>query len=285
MNCKSFSTVLLLALLLLNFKGSSAIGQPPQSETRTQSRAISDFDAHSKTETQPEYEPNTSAAKNAELASQEELFENLRGPFENPKDNPERPNVLLIGDSISIGYTPYVRQALAAKADVFRIPSNGKDSSWGIKKLDKWLKLESQWDVIHFNWGLWDICYRHPDSKVQGRRDKINGTLTTTPENYQTNLEAIVTRLKQTKARLIWCATTPVPEHEAGRKLGDEIKYNQLAAEIMNANEITINDLHTHTLQRLPEIATKQGDVHFTKAGSKYLADQVVQEIKNLLAK
>lgn len=75
-----------------------------------------------------------------------------------------------------------VRKRLRGKADVFRIPGNGKNSAYGLKNLDKWIG-KRKWDVIHFNWGLWDLCYRHPKSKVQGRRDKVNGTITATPEH------------------------------------------------------------------------------------------------------
>ena len=50
-------------------------------------------------------------------------------------DNPDLPNVLLIGDSISIGYTAYVRWQLAGKADVYRIKGNAKTSSYGVEKL------------------------------------------------------------------------------------------------------------------------------------------------------
>ena len=62
---------------------------------------------------------------------------------------------------------------------------------------------KTRWDVIHFNWGLWDLCYRHPKSKVQGRRDKARGTLTTPLEQYEKNLDQLVVRLKKTKAKLM----------------------------------------------------------------------------------
>ena len=222
-------------------------------------------------------------AKNNQLASQEELSHGMKAVRKNPKDDPDLPNVLLIGDSISAGYTPWVRGALSEKADVFRIPGNGKDSSFGLEKLDQWLKLTPHWDVIHFNWGLWDICYRHPESKTQGHRDKVNGTLTTTEDDYRANMEKLVARLKQTNAKLIWCKTTPVPENEAGRKLGDEIRYNQIAAEIMTANGVATNDLHGHALIKLPAIASKPGDVHFSPAGYQHLAEKVVHEITTAL--
>ena len=216
-----------------------------------------------------------------ELAAKEELYENRKKDFANPKvDHPDRPNVLIIGDSISIGYTRYVRGALKDRFDIYRIPSNGKHSSFGLKQLDKWLAAKpAQWDLIHFNWGLWDLCYRHPESTEQGHRDKVRGNLTTTLKDYKRNLEQLVKRLKKTEATLIWAATTPVPEGEAGRKVGDDLNYNQVAAKVMKTHGVLINDLHTHALKELPETMAGKGDVHFTVAGYQHLAEKVSQEI------
>ncbi len=218
------------------------------------------------------------APVSAELAKGKEYT----NAFAMPKDDPALPNVLLIGDSISIGYTVDVRKNLKGKADVFRIPTNGQASDFGLQNLDKWLG-DRKWDVIHFNWGLWDICYRNPDSKEQGHRDKVNGKLSVTPEQYRDNLEEIVARLKQTGAELIWCATTPVPEGEAGRKVGDEIDYNRIAAEIMAKHGVATNDLHAHALEKLPGISLKKGDVHFTAAGNAHLAKKVAESVSACL--
>ena len=216
----------------------------------------------------------------AELADKSELYtgKEYSNAFAMPEDDPALPNVLLIGDSISIGYTVDVRKILKGKADVFRIPTNGQASDFGLQNLDKWLG-DRKWDVIHFNWGLWDICYRNPDSKEQGHRDKIHGVLSVQPKQYRENLEKIVARLKETDAELIWCATTPVPEGEDGRTVGDEIAYNLIAAEIMGKHGVAINDLHAHALRKLPAIALKKGDVHFTAAGCAHLAEKVAETI------
>ncbi|MEO0453391.1 MAG: SGNH/GDSL hydrolase family protein [Verrucomicrobiota bacterium] len=221
----------------------------------------------------------------AELAEPGELY---TGPeyqkaFSNPEDNPDLPNVLIMGDSISIGYTIEVRKLLTAKADVFRIKTNGRNSAYGLKVLNRWLEV-GEWDLIHFNWGLWDLCYRDRDSGKRGSRDKVNGTLTETPEQYGKNLEQIVAQLLETKAKLIWCATTPVPAGEAGRFEGDAIKYNQVAETIMNRHEIPINDLHAHALLKLPGISKQSGDVHFTPEGYAFLAEKVAAAIQEQLS-
>ncbi len=79
-------------------------------------------------------------------------------PFDPVKDDPALPRVLLIGDSISIGYTVPVRQMLRGTANVHRIPENGQYSSYGLEHIDEWLG-DGKWDVIHFNWGIWDTHF------------------------------------------------------------------------------------------------------------------------------
>ena len=86
------------------------------------------------------------------------------------------PKVLLIGDSISIGYTPHVAAALRGQVQVKHHAGNAQHTGTGLKQLKRWLG-DTEWDVIHFNWGLWDLCYRHPESKVQGLPTKYVGPL------------------------------------------------------------------------------------------------------------
>jgi lysophospholipase L1-like esterase len=193
------------------------------------------------------------------------------------------PQVLIIGDSISLGYTPRVVEFLKGKALVKHNAGNAQHTGTGIEKLDAWLG-ETDWDVIHFNWGLWDLCYRHPESKVQGRRDKVRGTLTTPLDVYEQNLDQLVTRLKKTNAALVWANTTVVPEGEAGRKLDDDARYNAAAARVMEKHGVPINDLNALTKQFGPELFTKPGDVHFIAEGYDKLARQVVAAIEEAIA-
>lgn len=191
------------------------------------------------------------------------------------------PNVLLIGDSISIGYHKGVFKNLSGKANVFRPKTNCGDTNKGVKSLDKWLG-NTEWDVIHFNFGLHDLCYRHPDAKVYGNRDKINGTISVPIKQYKKNLELIIKRLKKTNATLIWGSTTFVPEGEAGRHQKDNISYNAEARKIMVQNGIIVNDLFTISKQ-LPEKFKKTADVHFTSEGSARLAARVAKFIEKEL--
>ncbi|WPJ95999.1 alpha/beta hydrolase fold domain-containing protein [Coraliomargarita algicola] len=191
------------------------------------------------------------------------------------------PNVLIIGDSISVGYTQVVVDALQGVANVTRIRENAGDTNRGLVKLDRWLG-DTEWDVIHFNWGLHDLCYRHPDAKVYGNRDKVNGTQAVPLAEYTKNLEQLVIRLKQTGAQLVWASTTLVPEEEAGRFVGDEVRYNEAAAEIMLHHGIPIDDLHAVSLT-LTRHFKRPGDVHFSKEGYQALGEQVAASIEPFL--
>lgn len=196
--------------------------------------------------------------------------------------DPKLPNVLLIGDSISIAYTPFVKDLLKGVANVQRVNGNCGDTSKGIKSLKTWLGT-TKWNVIHFNFGLHDLCYRHPEAKVYGRRDKIKGTQSVSPEQYEKNLTEIVETLQQTKAKLIFANTTKVPEGEAGRYVGDDVKYNKIAEKVMTKSKVSINNLHQLTSSFKQELFSKPGDVHFTPEGSYQLAKQVVDAIKSSL--
>ncbi len=205
-----------------------------------------------------------------------------KSPMAPIEDVPGLPRVLLIGDSISIGYTLSAREALKGVANVHRIPTNGGPTSKGLSNIEDWLG-SSKWDVIHFNWGLHDLCYRHPDSKTQGHRDKVNGSVTHSVEEYSRNLEKLVVRMKKTGSRLIFATTTPVPQGEAGRKVGDDILYNKAALTVMRKHKVSINDLHGLMANRMSQFGIRPGNVHFTPEGSMLLAEKVAKALKKAL--
>jgi len=200
-----------------------------------------------------------------------------------PSDQ-DLPRVFLIGDSISIGYTPEVIHQLQDKAFVSRAKANCGDTNRGLAALDSWLG-STKWNLIHFNWGLHDLCYRNPEVKTVGNRDKVNGTQSVPLEQYQKNLEALVLRLKKTGAKLIWASTTKVPQGEIGRFAGDELKYNKVALEIMKKHGVEINDLHQLSSSLDASLFRKRGrgDVHYTPQGSALLGQQVADHIGKVL--
>ena len=197
------------------------------------------------------------------------------------EDVPGLPRVLLIGDSISIGYTVPVREMLKGKANVHRPLTNCGPTTNGVAKLDEWLG-DGKWDVIHFNFGLHDLKYMGPNGENLAD-PKLETSQPQVPlDEYAANLHEIVKRLKQTNAKLIWRNTTPVPEGAKGRVVGDAKKYNDVALQIMRENDIPVDDQYAFCMERLKEIQLP-ANVHFSPEGSKALAAQAVEAIEQAL--
>ena len=203
--------------------------------------------------------------------------------FAKVEDAPGLPRVLLIGDSISIGYTVAVRDLLKGKANVHRIPANGGPTSNGLKRLDAWLG-SSKWDVIHFNWGLHDLKYMGPNNENQADPKSPTSHQQVPLPDYERNLKQLVDRLKATGAKLIWRNTTPVPDGAGGRVPGDEVKYNEAAARVMKAAGVITEDLYQHSLAG-PKDTQLPKNVHYTPQGYQYLAQHVAAAIEAQLPK
>lgn len=202
------------------------------------------------------------------------------GPMAPINDAPGLPRVLLLGDSISIGYTLPVRGMLRGQANVHRALTNCGPTTKGLEQLEQWLG-DKKWDAIHFNFGLHDLKYVDDDGK---RVPPSEGHIQVPQEQYETNLKQLVQRLKKTGAKLIWCSTTPVPEGANGRVPGDSKTYNAIAAKVVaEAGGIETNDLFAFCDPRLSEIQRK-ADVHFTPEGSRQLALQVSDKLREALS-
>ena len=196
------------------------------------------------------------------------------------KEMPGLPRVLLIGDSISIGYTLPTRALLKGKVNLHRIPTNGGPTIKGLEQIDTWLG-KKKWDVIHFNWGLHDLKYMGPNGENLFPKEK-GGKVQVPIQEYEKNLERLVIRMKKTNAKLIWRNTTPVPPGSKGRYVGDSIKYNAAAARVMIRHGIPTHDLFTMSKKRMKEIMLP-ANVHYTKDGSEVLGGDVAMVILEAL--
>ena len=268
------------------------------------------------------------------------------------------PRVLLLGDSISVGYTLQTRQNLAGKANVHRPYANcqssrnaitqktgahhdgGRWDSRNATRLDSWLAAKPSWDVIHFNFGLHDLKRMHDDGRdlayetdakralnltQEGRSleatntdgsdggdvlkeivkysaspqtalahssasahsqtsstaqsKMLAGATRNVPlEEYTKNLDRIVTRLKETGAKLIWRTTTPIVPGSLGRVVGDEVLYNEAAALVMIRHGVPTNDQYMRLVSKQKEYMLP-ADVHFTYPGYTALAKGVADAV------
>ena len=191
------------------------------------------------------------------------------------------PKVLIMGDSISIGYTPHVVENLKGVAEVKRHRGNAGPTIRGLAKIEQWLG-EEKWDLIHFNWGLWDMYgweYHKEDRS---------------PKAYGKRLEALVARLKETGAQLIWATTTPAcPDNETTMKrrfqqdvrIPSELeqKYLTVALGVMRKNGVQINDLYTFMKPQWDKYSIADDNVHFKPEGKKALGKKVSDCIDGFL--
>ena len=175
--------------------------------------------------------------------------------------------ILIIGDSISIGYTPFVRAALP-DFDVLHNPCNALNSAVTLDLLDRWLAIRDRWFAIVFNVGLWDIMK----------------STSVYPNEYKRNLEEIALKLKKASPNVLFALTTAVPAHAPGRSNSEAVFYNSIARKVMARQHIAIIDLYSLSVRLAdhhihPE---SQTDVHFDKTGYEELAQPVAAALKHL---
>ncbi len=187
------------------------------------------------------------------------------------ENNPQLPNVLIIGTSISIGYTPYVREMLSGVANTYRIPENSNSTEVAMAKIDFWLG-DMKWDVIHVNFGLHDLKYTFGDKQQD-----------VPPAKYQANLRKLLRRMCATGAKVVWANTSYYPEKCVPRRdVGDDALYNQLAEEVLKEfPQIIVDDQYSLTKanpdNQLPN------NVHFKPEGYMQQAAQASEIIKTAL--
>jgi lysophospholipase L1-like esterase len=186
--------------------------------------------------------------------------------------------VLLIGDSIRMGYGPFVRERLRDVAEVFYPDENCRFTQYTLVCLDGWVKLAgdpARLDLVHWNNGHWDAAH------WQGEACSLN-----TVEQYAGMLERIYRRLigHCPAARIIFALTTPMNPAlpaTANPRTNDEIdRYNAAVAKLMQRLGVPVNDLCTPMRDRA---AWYTDHCHFSEEGYRFLSALVAEEIRRRL--
>ncbi len=181
------------------------------------------------------------------------------------------PRVVLIGDSIRMGYAPLVAKRLAGRAVVVSAAANGGDSANVLKHLDEWA-VRVQPTVVHFNCGLHDL-----------KRFKQGGKYQVELDAYRANLRRIVERLrKETTAALVFANTTPILDARHAqrganfdRTEADVRRYNEAAQQVMDELGVPVHDLHGLVERGGPAKLLGKDGTHYTPEGNARLAEAV----------
>jgi hypothetical protein len=197
--------------------------------------------------------------------------------------NTDKAKVLIIGDSISLGYTPFLRKQLSG-CSIYHNPGNAMHTRYSLENIDKWVNSKD-WEMIHFNWGLWDMCYRVTEGENLYVKNKMSGLQDIPIKDYEENLVKLVKILKKTNAKLVFLTSTYVPHDEPGIKSEDVILYNNVAKEIMNKHIIPINDIYSKSKLIHQQYGISSADVHYTEKGyraiayliSEFINDKIVE--------
>lgn len=186
--------------------------------------------------------------------------------------------VLLLGDSIRLGYAPFVAEALAGEAAVWGPDANGADTAHTLTHLDSWLAGRRP-TVVHLNCGLHDLK----------RNAGAAGTAVPLPE-YAANLRRIVAALRDaTGATVVFATTTPVSDaRHAARGAGfdryerDVEDYNAAARAVCADLRVPVNDLHRVVTAAGRDALLLPDGTHYTEAGYRLLAAAVAMVMRGV---
>lgn len=166
------------------------------------------------------------------------------------------PQVLFLGDPVHQTIVQAAAKELGDQVSV-QYPKGiqAEDSGTALTKIDELLG-KGEWDIIYFNFGMGDLCYKDPSSREFRIMCKNSGGVpVSTPEQYEKQLDSLAQRLKTTKATIIWGSTTPMvnihffPSFQQNRfEPNAEQAYNTIAERVMAKHKIPVIDLHAHVM-------------------------------------
>lgn len=200
-----------------------------------------------------------------------------------------KPRMLFLGDAIHSQMISVAAKELSGTVRI-EFPRGVTPSNTGeaLEQIDRLLGT-GEWDLIYFNFGLGDLLHRDPRTKeIRGMSRHVGGIRVTSHADYEKNLDAIVKRLKQTGARLVWAHTTPIINAGASGLFepGSAAEYNKIAETVMSRHDVPINDVHAYVMAQFKKEEKHPGYAQYVKAlqNRAPLHQPVVEIVQKLLS-
>ena len=187
--------------------------------------------------------------------------------------------IVLIGDSIRMGYDKYVMEALHGVAEVLYPSENCRFAEYVLRYAHEW-KNNGNWgddvDLVHWNAGLWDALELFGDAPL------------TSLSYYGEAIARIDKRLRMLfpKAKFVFATSTNVSEKMSDpdftRHNATIEKYNAEALRALSGTDTVINDLYSLTAS-FPD-SYRSDWVHFyTPEGTEMIGGRVLSVLGSLL--
>ena len=187
--------------------------------------------------------------------------------------------ILLIGDSIRMGYDKYVKEALKDSAEVYYPEENCRFAEYVLRYAHEWKKklgCPDDLDLVHWNAGLWDALELFGDEPLS------------TLDYYENAIRRIDKRLRLIfpKAKIIFATSTAVVEEMANPEFfrhNETIKkYNAAALKALENTDTFINDLWSIT-EAAPRSYHSDWVHYYTNEGTKLIGNKVTEAICSVL--
>lgn len=189
--------------------------------------------------------------------------------------------VLLLGDSIRMGYDDYVKELLDGEFEViYDQYDNGRFAAYTLWQANQFFKNHGHFDIVHWNNGYWDMNIEAPMTEAVHPL-----------EEYIHFLGRILGEIKRNGALPIFATTTPILSKEAASEVNADknyrlnynnewvVKYNAAAVSFMKSEGVRINDLYTLCLEDTH--CYKCSDLlHLTDEGYRRCAEKIASEIR-----
>lgn len=201
--------------------------------------------------------------------------------------------VMLIGDSIRLGYQANVENELKGQYEVWGPKENCRFAKYTLNELERIFEAFSENenqkcdeallmptasknnnliypDIIHWNNGLWDtaiVC-------------EEDGAFTPV-EEYISYISKILRELRKITDKVIFATTTPVKPDNPNQKNDIITEYNKRVLEFMEAENVVINDLGSLVSEKIDEYICED-NIHLSEKGKDICGKAVAECIRKI---